>query len=126
MLNASSNGTHVHLLYPKRLRIPSKHLPRGTCHRHLGVELGELVQAGCVILSVTYLGIAGPCPVSAIEKEQIDTPPEPTEVSKRKTIIIRRSSKASQQWRAPRTKFSAQDSESLLRAVRDTLEWYFR
>ncbi|CAL5220405.1 g2416 [Coccomyxa viridis] len=96
MLNASSHGTHVGLLYPKRLRLSSVHPARG------------------------------PSPVSAFDQSEVEATPEPAPVPKRKTIIIKRSSKASQQWRAPRAKASNQDSETLLKAVRETLEWYFR
>lgn len=69
---------------------------------------------------------AGPSPVSAFDQSEVEATPEPAPVPKRKTIIIKRSSKASQQWRAPRAKASNQDSETLLKAVRETLEWYFR
>lgn len=88
----------------------------------------EYMQANVVICScfVTYQNTTGPSPVSAFDQSDLETSPEPVAVPKRKTIIIKRSSKASQQWKVPRTKSSSQDSERLLKAVRETLEWYFR
>ena len=79
------------------------------------------------VLLVTHYSTAGPLLVSASDQTEAETSAKaPEALPKRKTIIIRRSHKASQQWRAPRSKGSSQDSESLLKAVRETLEWYFR
>ena len=61
----------------------------------------------------------------ACEQGEVDTPSETEGQSRRKTIIIKRTSKATQS-RAPRARTSSHDAESVLKAVRDTLEWYFK
>ena len=61
----------------------------------------------------------------ACEQGELEAPTESEGQSKRKTIIIKRTSKAAQS-RPPRARNPSQDGESVVKAVRDTLEWYFK
>ena len=61
----------------------------------------------------------------ASEQGELETAQAPVETPQRKTVIIKRASKAPQ-TRPPRTKTASRDPEGLLKAVTKAVEGYFR